>query len=86
MVHTIAAGETLIAVARQYGVSVQAIQELNGITDPRTLRVSQEIRIPTDPEAQLGSGTPTPQPTPRALEIGPVYFGSDNSGGTLGTG
>ncbi len=81
MVHKIAAGETLIAIARQYGVSVQAIQEANGITDPRTLRVSQELRIPTDPEAQLGAGTPTPEPTPLPLEIGPLYFGAENTGG-----
>jgi LysM repeat protein len=81
VVHTIAAGETLIVIARQYGVSVQAIQEVNGITDPRTLRVSQEILIPTDPEAQLGVGTPTPEPTPLALELGPVYFGTENADG-----
>ncbi len=86
VVHAIAAGETLVAIARQYGVSVQAIQEVNGITDPRTLRVSQEILIPTNPEAQLGAGTPTPEPTPQVLEIGPIYFGAENSGGIWGLG
>ncbi len=86
VVHTISAGETLIVIARQYGVSVQAIQEANGITDPRTLRVGQEIRIPTDPDAQLGAGTPTLEPTPLPVEIGPVYFGAENSGGLWGLG
>jgi len=86
VVHTISAGETLIAIARQYGVSVQAIQEANGITDPRTLRVGQEIRVPTDPDAQLGAGTPTPEPTPLPVEIGPIYFGAENSGGLWGLG
>ena len=86
VVHTIASGETLIVIARQYGVSVQSIQEVNGITDPRTLRVSQEILIPTDPEAQLGAGTPTPEPTPLTLEIGPVHFGTEKSEGLWGLG
>ena len=86
VVHTISAGETLIAIARQYGVSVQAIQEVNGITDPRTLRVGQKIRIPTDPDAQLGAGTPTPEPTPLPVEIGPVYFGAENADGLWGLG
>jgi LysM repeat protein len=86
VVHTIAAGETLIAIARQYGVSVQAIQEANGITDPRTLRVSQEILIPTDPDAQLGAGTPTPEPTPLPVKISPIYFGFESSGGLWGLG
>jgi len=86
VVHTIAAGETLIVIARQYGVSVQAIQEVNGITDPRTLRVSQKILIPTNPEAQLGAGTPTPEPTPLTLEISPVHFGTENSEGLWGLG
>jgi LysM repeat protein len=86
VVHTIAAGETLISIARKYGVSVQAIQEVNGITDPRTLRVSQKIRIPTDPDAQLGVGTPTPEPTPLSVEISPVYFGSESSGTLWGLG
>ena len=86
VVHTIAAGETLIAIARQYGVSVQAIQEANGITDPRTLRVGQELRIPTDPDAQLGAGTPTPEPTPLPVEISPIYFGAESSGALWGLG
>lgn len=81
IVHTIGPGETLIAIARKYGVSVQAIQEANGITDPRSLRVSQQILIPMDPESQLGAGTPTPEPTPPSLEFSTIFFGNDATGG-----
>lgn len=75
LIHSIVSGETLIAIAGRYGVSVQAIQETNGILDPRTLRIGQQLIIPGDAEDRLDAGTPTPVPTPLPLQIGPVYFG-----------
>jgi murein DD-endopeptidase MepM/ murein hydrolase activator NlpD len=39
-------GETIYALARSYGVRVQDILALNGITDPRKVRVGQRIKIP----------------------------------------
>ncbi len=81
VIHTIASGETLIAIASRYGVSVAAIQEANGIVDARLLRVSQEIVIPIDDESLLTAGAPTPAPTPLPLEFGKVYFGNDERGG-----
>lgn len=81
VVHTIASGETLIAIASRYGVSVAAIQEANGIVDARLLRVNQEIVIPIDDESLLAAGTPTPKPTPLPLEFSKVYFGNDERGG-----
>lgn len=74
IVHTLQAGDTLIGLARKYGVTVQAIQEANGITDPRGLLVGQQIIIPTDPEARLNAGTSTPEPTPPAVNISPLTF------------
>ena len=72
--HILQAGDTLIGLARKYGVTVQAIQEANGITDPRGLLVGQQIIIPTDPEARLNAGTPTPEPTPAPMIISPLTF------------
>jgi LysM repeat protein len=62
-----------LAIARQFGVTVQGIQDANGITDPRRLRIGQEITIP----AQEGAGaepTAVPTPTPVALEIRGLAF------------
>ena len=81
VVHAIASGETLIAVAQKYGISVAAIQEANGILDPRAFRVGQQLFIPTDSNDEVASGTPSPTPTPLPLAVGPVYFGNNPGGG-----
>jgi LysM repeat protein len=39
-------GETLTGLARRYGVSVQALQDVNGIKSARSLRAGQKLRIP----------------------------------------
>ena len=46
LVHVVARGETLIAIAARYGVTVAAIREANGITDPNLIRVGQRLVIP----------------------------------------
>ena len=74
ILHTLQAGDTLIGLAGAYGVTVQAIQEANGITDPRGLLVGQQIIIPTDPESRLDAGKPTPEPTPVPMTISPLSF------------
>jgi membrane-bound lytic murein transglycosylase D len=43
--HRIASGENLIRIARQYGVSVQAIKQTNGLKDSR-IRAGQDLMIP----------------------------------------
>jgi LysM repeat protein len=70
-VHVVQTGETLIAIALQYGVSVAALQTANGITDPSTLQVSQELIIPTGEESKgesLALLLPTPTPVAFAIE------------------
>jgi len=39
-------GETLSGIARQYGVSVDALMAANDITDPHLIKIGQEIIIP----------------------------------------
>jgi LysM repeat protein len=72
ILYVIQPGDTLIPIARKFGVTVQDIQEANGITDPRRLRIGQEIIIPR----KAGEGEPTaiPTPTPIALEIQGLAF------------
>jgi hypothetical protein len=53
-------------------VTVEEIQEANGITDPRRLQIGQEIIIPVRPGE--GEPTPVPTPTPVALMIQGLAF------------
>lgn len=53
-VHTLAANETLYAVARKYNVSVAALQAHNDIDNPGRLRQGHVLRIPGKAAAQAG--------------------------------
>jgi LysM repeat protein len=52
--HVVAKGETLTQISRQYGVSVEEIEQLNKIEDAKKLQAGQTIKIPSV----------SPQPTP----------------------
>ena len=72
IVYVVQSGDTLLAVAAQYGVTAEAIQEANGIVDPRRLQVGQELIIPSpeeDPEQP-----PTPTPTRPSMVIQGLNF------------
>lgn len=45
-VHIVERGDTLSAIASQYGVSLDALQQLNDISDPSQIRIGQRIAIP----------------------------------------
>jgi LysM repeat protein len=45
--YKVKSGDTLSGIAHKYGVTVQAIVALNGITDPSKLHVGQILKIPT---------------------------------------
>ncbi len=44
--HTVAAGDTLYSIARQYGVPAQAIAAANNLTDPNQLFIGQMLYLP----------------------------------------
>ena len=44
--YTVLSGDTLGAIARQFGTTVQALVDLNGITDPGRLKIGQVLLIP----------------------------------------
>jgi len=68
IVYVVQSGDTLLGIAMEYGVSVEAIQRANGIENPQFLRVGQELLIPTgEEEEETSSGDlllPTPTPIP----------------------
>jgi LysM repeat protein len=72
IIYVIQKGDTLIPIARKFGITVQDIQQANGITDPRRLRIGQEIIIP--PKEGEGEPTAVPSPTPVALRIQGLGF------------
>lgn len=45
-VHRVRKGQTLIAIARQYNTTAQAIASLNNIKNPRTIKPGQLLKIP----------------------------------------
>ena len=46
VVHVVQEGDTLSEIAKQYGVTVEALQEVNAISNPKRLRIGQELIIP----------------------------------------
>ena len=72
VIYVIKKGDTLLPIARQFGVTVEEIQEANGISDPRRLSIGQELIIPAPPAE--GGPTAVPTPTPVALRIQGLAF------------
>ncbi len=82
VIHTILSGESLLGVAGQYGVSVAALQDANGILDPRFLQVGQQLVIPRPEEIEESTdANATATPTPLPVEVQNVYFNESNVGG-----
>jgi LysM repeat protein len=44
--YKVKAGDTLVGIAAKFGTTPKAIAELNGLTDPTSLRIGQVLRIP----------------------------------------
>jgi LysM repeat protein len=78
--HVVRRGENLTRIARQYGVSVEAIAEANNIRNPSLIYIGQKLRIPlggqaastATPEAATTptpTGTRPPEPTPTSTPL-----------------
>lgn len=65
LVHAVQEGDTLLAIALRYGVSVEALQRANGITDPQRLKLGQKLVIPPPEPTPRATRTPSPSPTAR---------------------
>jgi LysM repeat protein len=78
ILYVLKAGDSLWSVAWEYGVGLEALQEANDITDPRTLQIGQVLVIPPE-EGPAVPSTPTPTPVP--LELVNVGFYDTPTGG-----
>ncbi|MDP2935473.1 MAG: LysM peptidoglycan-binding domain-containing protein [Dehalococcoidia bacterium] len=58
-IYKVAPGDTLYQIAKNYGVTIEAIVQANKLSDPRLINVGQELAIPATP-------TPAPRSTPTA--------------------
>ena len=59
--YTIQAGDTLSKIAYEFGVSVDALAQANGISDPGTIYVGQKLIIPTTQSNQSSTNPPSNQ-------------------------
>lgn len=65
VLHTVAAGENLTSIARQYGVTPEEIRQFNQLADSDLIIEAQVLRIPTGSEIEnlvtaLAAASPTP--------------------------
>lgn len=77
IVHTVLAGENLFRIARKYGVTVDELAALNGISDPAQITIGQRLMIPATAPALIPTATIMPptlaaQPIATSLPIAPV--------------
>ena len=81
--HVIQAGESLLGIATQYDISVAALQDANGILDPRFLQIGEQLIIPRREEVEAAAGDDpfTPTPTPLAVAVENVLFSETTIGG-----
>jgi LysM repeat protein len=70
-VYTVQPGDTLSALARRFGVSVDALVQLNRLRDPGLLRVGQELVIP----GQAPAVTPTVEGYVHVVRPGETLYG-----------
>lgn len=81
VIYAIRRGDTLGVVAARFGVTVAALQEVNGIADPRSLRVGQELIIPSAAGPTDPAVTPTLTPIPVTYTVENLYFADLPQGG-----
>lgn len=81
VIYQIQTGDSLLAIAQRYGLSVASLQDANGILDPRTLQVGQQLIIPSPEEEEDDLSNATPTPTPLPITVQNIYFSQTNIGG-----
>jgi len=82
VVYVVKSGDTLLSIAIEYGTTVAAIQQANGIINPQSLQIGQELIIPLGPGGVEAAKQLLPTPTPLAAKVQGLAF-YENSVGSL---
>ena len=75
--HTVRAGETVYAIARQHGTTAEAILKANPGLNPSRIHAGDKLVLPTSPpkvpatSSPPGKATPSPAPSPAVKKIAP---------------
>jgi LysM repeat protein len=69
--HVVQPGENLYRIALRYGVTVDDLMRVNGLVDPRQLRVGQVLIIPGSPESRVTSHESGVQIAPGSYAVRP---------------
>ena len=74
--HTVQKGETLYSISRQYGLSVNELRQLNGLSDTSILKIGQVLKVSAETETKKETTGTTAAPTSssgKKTETQPVY-------------
>ncbi len=69
VVYVVKSGDTLLSIAIEYGTSVAALQQANGIINPGSLQIGQELVIPLGPGGVEAAKQLLPTPTPLSAHV-----------------
>ena len=61
--HTVQKGETLYSISRQYGLSVNELRQLNGLSDTSILKIGQVLKVSAETETKKETTGTTAAPT-----------------------
>lgn len=78
--HTVAPGETLFAIARRYGTTVEELARLNGLRDPNRIRVGQVLLVRPSVEVALPKGKLVYSPPVQGRAMGLGWRGIAGAG------
>lgn len=74
--YTVKKGDTLSAIAKQYGTTYQDIAKANGISNPNVIQVGQVLKIGNDDSSSTSSGGSSSSATPAEPKY-PAYTPSE---------
>lgn len=86
VVHVVQQGDTLQAIAFDYGVGVDVLQRANGIENPQLLQVGQRLIIPLGEESDETAPGLLPTPTPQPVQVQGAAFYKTPVGSLWGLG
>lgn len=86
VVHVVQQGDTLQAIAFDYGVGVDVLQRANGIENPQLLQVGQQLVIPLREESEESMPGLLPTPTPQPVQVDNAAFYKTPVGSLWGLG